>query len=61
MKVTVCLNQKLVRTVPTIDINECGANMTDCDQVCVNTNGSYHCDCNNGYTLSEDNTTCEGA
>ena len=41
-------------------MNECNSTVTDCDQVCVNTNGSYYCDCDNGYTLSEDNKTCQG-
>ena len=41
------------------DINEC-ANVTVCDQGCVNTSGSYFCICNEGYVLSADNSTCEG-
>ena len=52
-----------------IDINECtnGAvgiginNGTNwCEQSCVNTPGSYSCDCNPGYTLNTDNKTCSG-
>ena len=41
------------------DIDECEENVV-CDQVCVNTNGSYYCDCEAGYNLRNDNITCEG-
>ena len=43
-----------------VDINECGSNSGGCNQVCVNSVGSYYCQCNNGYTLSSDNHTCFG-
>uniref|UniRef100_A0A1X7T6Y2 EGF-like domain-containing protein n=1 Tax=Amphimedon queenslandica TaxID=400682 RepID=A0A1X7T6Y2_AMPQE len=39
------------------DINECSHNV--CDQICINTQGSYTCDCNTGYQLRNDNSTCE--
>ncbi|KAI6661894.1 Neurogenic locus Notch protein-like [Oopsacas minuta] len=37
-----------------IDINECSENTHDCHQtqVCVNTNGSYHCSCLSGFLQS---------
>ena len=41
-----------------IDINECGLDV--CNQICVNTQGSYTCDCNIGYQFKNDNSTCEG-
>ena len=31
-----------------------------CDQLCINTNGSFICDCNPGYQLNEDSMTCSG-
>ena len=31
-----------------------------CVQLCVNTAGSYHCQCNSGYRLSSDGFDCEG-
>lgn len=34
--------------------------MNECSQLCVNEPGSYHCDCEVGYTLSEDLSTCLG-
>lgn len=33
------------------DIDECALHIDGCDQICVNTQGSYHCACNRGYTL----------
>ena len=33
-----------------IDLDECAVNKTGCDQVCTNTQGSYQCSCNPGYT-----------
>ena len=41
-----------------IDINECS--LFVCNQICVNTQGSYTCDCNIGYQFKNDNSTCEG-
>ncbi|XP_053372966.1 uncharacterized protein LOC123561091 [Mercenaria mercenaria] len=39
------------------DDNEC--NITSvCSQVCINTVGSYSCQCNNGYRLAQDGATC---
>ena len=37
---------------PTIDVNECSDNTHSCDAnaECTNTQGSYTCECNHGYT-----------
>ena len=43
-----------------IDINECSVGNGGCQQACVNTNGSYYCDCQSGYSLNADNATCSG-
>ncbi|XP_067830905.1 LOW QUALITY PROTEIN: latent-transforming growth factor beta-binding protein 4-like [Heptranchias perlo] len=41
------------------DVNECVTGATCGDTgVCVNTEGSYHCDCNPGYRLSADTNQC---
>ncbi|KAI8767433.1 mucin-like protein, partial [Biomphalaria glabrata] len=41
-----------------IDIDEC-SNISLCDHICINTEGSYKCQCNEGYTLSSsDLRTC---
>ena len=42
------------------DINECASNNGECSQVCLNTEGSYSCDCYPGYELGPNNHTCNG-
>ena len=41
----------------TSDIDECSANH-GCGDICVNTEGSYTCDCSQGYVLDSDGRTC---
>ena len=45
----------------TSDLNECATNNGHgpCDQSCINTPGSYQCNCSNGYTLAN-NVSCNG-
>lgn len=42
------------------DIDECMENtgLGPCANACVNTPGSFHCTCLNGYRLAADRTTC---
>ncbi|XP_065067753.1 hemicentin-1-like isoform X2 [Rhopilema esculentum] len=40
------------------DVNECLVS-TQCEQLCINTNGSYHCSCNKGFFLSRDGVSCQ--
>ena len=42
------------------DIDECGEDTDGCEQRCVNEPGTFHCDCDPGYTLRSDNKTCAG-
>uniref|UniRef100_A0AC35GXM3 Metalloendopeptidase n=1 Tax=Panagrolaimus sp. PS1159 TaxID=55785 RepID=A0AC35GXM3_9BILA len=41
-----------------IDFDECSKDNGNCEQICVNTIGSYECRCSNGLTLSEDGHSC---
>ncbi|KAM4634278.1 collagen and calcium-binding EGF domain-containing protein 1 isoform 2-T2 [Polymixia lowei] len=42
-----------------LDIDECASkNTTVCSQICINSMGSYRCECEKGYFLEEDGTTC---
>ena len=42
-----------------LDINECSLNTTNwCDQLCMNTNGSFRCSCNAGFSLSSNGRSC---
>ena len=34
-----------------IDIDECVEGTSGCDHVCINLNGTYECECYDGYTL----------
>ena len=31
-----------------------------CEQLCVNDEGSFHCECLSNYTLATDNKSCKG-
>ena len=41
-----------------IDINECSNNNGGCSHFCVNTQGSYHCECPDDYILLPDGHKC---
>ena len=41
-----------------LDIDECISNNGKCIQTCVNTPGSYYCECSGGYTVED--TDCLG-
>lgn len=42
------------------DINECEEVNGGCQQTCVNTPGSYHCECSEGFRTHTDGRTCIG-
>ena len=42
------------------DIDECALDTDGCEQDCINTPGSFQCDCFEGFLLNEDNITCYG-
>ena len=44
--------------IVTIDINECSSSPCSSDATCSNTDGSFQCTCNNGF--SGDGTICIG-
>ena len=50
-----CLNSLL-----RLDLDECGARSHDCQQVCVNTEGSFRCECHSGFMLNRDRKSCQG-
>lgn len=43
------------------DVDECASGLHNCQQVCVNTIGSFECGCKVGYSLRESLRECEGA
>ena len=40
------------------DVDECSLGTHNCQQLCINTNGSHRCDCEEGYALNSDGRTC---
>ena len=42
-----------------LDTNECSSNNGGCNQTCINEIGSFHCECDIGYTL-DDGLGCTG-
>ena len=43
-----------------LDVNECSINNGGCQHTCVNTDGSYECQCRSGYRLSSNGRSCSG-
>ena len=41
-----------------VDIDECSTSVHGCQQVCTNTEGSYSCECRDGYALDDNGKTC---
>ena len=50
----------MVRLYELSDYNECKVNNAGCEQFCVNTAGSYECDCRKGYKLNANKYGCQG-
>ena len=42
------------------DIDECLSPDHGCEEICTNTDGSYVCNCTNGYVFDADGRTCNG-
>ena len=42
------------------DIDECANENAECNHLCINEYGSYHCQCRDGYTLALDAHSCFG-
>ena len=42
------------------DLDECESGDEMCDDICINTIGSYRCECNEGRSLDEDRRGCSG-
>ena len=41
-----------------LDIDECTADMHNCQHICNNNEGSFQCSCNDGYRLQSDGANC---
>lgn len=58
-KLTVSLNLINSFNPYSTDIDECVEVFGVCNQICTNVQGSYHCNCNEGFTLEPDGHTCK--
>ncbi|XP_064612916.1 fibrillin-2-like isoform X2 [Liolophura sinensis] len=56
---TVCSCRRGFGQPKCVDINECSLNTDGCQQVCVNTVGSFRCSCRAGYGLLADRKNCK--
>lgn len=54
------INQVVLFFYDSTDIDECIELLSNCSQLCIDTPGSYVCDCNLGYTLDSDGVSCTG-
>lgn len=52
------INLNLILIPPEYD--ECASEEHGCHHICVNTLGSFRCECNIGYELHSDGKRCEG-
>ena len=43
-----------------LDVNECETLNGGCEHLCKNNNGSYACECNEGFFLDGNGKTCSG-
>ena len=43
------------------DINECLEDNGNCEDICINTEGSFTCQCFQGRVLAANNRSCEGS
>ena len=41
-------------------MDECETGADDCEQICLNLEGSFECSCNDGYELDENGRNCTG-
>ena len=41
-------------------MDECETGADDCEQICLNLEGSYECSCSDGYELDENGRNCTG-
>ena len=57
LSLTLCLSPSFSFSA---DINECSEGTSGCTDSCTNTQGSFQCGCNNGFTLGGDGRTCVG-
>ena len=51
---------KIIRLMKHTDIIECAEGRANCQQLCINTIGSFTCACSAGFRLATDGHNCNG-
>ena len=54
------IKSNLRRSSCSIDNNECETANGECEQMCINTIGSFACSCDVGYQLDRNGLNCSG-
>ena len=58
-KLLKCVSRSNINFYPPSDIDECSRDNAGCSHICTNANGSYVCECPDGFELQND-TVCVG-
>ena len=58
MHMYTCNRLSLIYT--SLDVDECAIANGECEHECINTEGSFYCDCRGGHMLESNNRTCKG-
>ena len=43
-----------------VDIDECAQGISNCEQVCTNSDGAFNCSCFSGFVLHTNSHSCSG-
>ena len=54
------MKSKSTNYIMTLDVNECKISNGGCQHQCRNNNGSYICQCNEGFSLGDNGKNCFG-
>ena len=58
--IDMCSRERYYPSHLSSDYDECRDNGGGCDQICNNTVGSFFCSCENGYSLDDNMSSCNG-
>ena len=56
--ISVTVLTKCLSIISLLDINECAFGPRQCSQLCINTQGSFTCGCQDGFRLDTDGRSC---
>lgn len=50
----------LLRDLCIADVDECAQRISNCEQVCTNSDGAFNCSCLSGFVLHANGHSCSG-